>query len=195
MTEEELQSLDSMELEEQIKFQEFTTVVASQDIDFCVKVDDDIHVQATFEVQSKEPMKKMMIFEEPILDAPMEASNQGSMILELAIQVLVIQESKKQAPKILMVLESNEILRIQEHSKVQRTNEILKIEEPLKAQEFEQSLKLNEEETFLCMGPLVKEKCMNMMIKMSLRYWSIGRSPSTKVSFYNTTLWAKGGKC
>ena len=196
MTKEELQSLDSMELEEQIKFQESTAVVASLDVDLCVKVDDDIHEDATLEVQSKEPTKKvMMIFQELILDAPMEASNQGSMILELAIQVLVIQESKKQAPKILMVLESNEILRIQEHSKVQRTNEILKIEEPLKAQEFEQSLKLNEEETFLCMGPLVKEKCMNMMIKMSLRYWSIGRSPSTKVSFYNTTLWAKGGKC
>ena len=43
MTEEELQSLDSMELEEQIKFQESTVVVASRDVDFCVKVDDDIH--------------------------------------------------------------------------------------------------------------------------------------------------------
>ena len=76
MTEEELQSLDSMELEEQIKFQESTTIVACGDVDFCVKVDDDIHVQAAFEVQPKEPMKKlMMIFEEPILDAPMEASS------------------------------------------------------------------------------------------------------------------------
>ena len=63
MTEEELQSLDSMELEEQIKFQESTTVVASRDVDFCVKVDDDIHVRAALEVQSKEPTKKvMMIF-------------------------------------------------------------------------------------------------------------------------------------
>ena len=32
-----------------------------------------------------------------------------------------------QAPTILVVLESNEVLRIQEHSKVQRTNETLKI--------------------------------------------------------------------
>ena len=32
-----------MELEEQIKFQETTAVVASQGVDFCVKVDDDIH--------------------------------------------------------------------------------------------------------------------------------------------------------
>ena len=36
MMEEQLQSLDSMKLEEQIKFQEFTAVVASQDFDFCV---------------------------------------------------------------------------------------------------------------------------------------------------------------
>ena len=84
-----------MELEEQIKFQEFTAIVASQDVDFCVKVDDDIHVHAAFEVQSKEPTKKkMMIFQEPILEAPMEASIQESMNQELAIQVSVIQESK-----------------------------------------------------------------------------------------------------
>ena len=132
----------------------------------------------------------MMIFQEPILDAPMEASIQESMIQELAIQVLVIQESKMQAPTILMVLESNEVLRIQEHSKVQRTNETLKIEEPL-AQEFEQSLKVYKEETLICTGLLVKEKCMNMVIKMSLRYWSIGRSPLMNVSFYNNALWAR----
>ena len=75
MTEKELQSLDSMELKEQIKFQEFITVVASQDVNFCVKVDGDIHVHAALEIQSKEPTKKVvMIFQEPILDAPMEAS-------------------------------------------------------------------------------------------------------------------------
>ena len=34
MTEEELQSLNSMELEEQIKFQESIAIVASRDIDF-----------------------------------------------------------------------------------------------------------------------------------------------------------------
>ena len=90
-----------------------------------------------------------------------------------------------------MVLESNEVLRIQEHSKVQRTNETLKIEEPLKAQQFEQSLKIYEEESFMCTGPLVKEKCMNMVIKMSLRYWSVGRSPLMNVSFHNNTLWAR----
>ena len=73
-----------------------------------------------------------------------------------------------------MVLELNEALRIQEHSKVQRTNESLK---RLKAQEFEQRLKIYEEGTFMYMGPLVKEKCMNMVIKMSLRYWFIGRFP------------------
>ena len=72
MTEEELQSLDSMELKEQIKFQESTTVVASWDVNFYVKVDDDIHKDAALEVQSKEPTKKvMMIFQGPILDAPM----------------------------------------------------------------------------------------------------------------------------
>ena len=49
------------------------------DVDFCVKVGDDIHVHAALEVQSKEPRKKvMMIFQEPILDAPMEASIQES---------------------------------------------------------------------------------------------------------------------
>ena len=189
ITEEKLQSLDSMKLKEQIKFQESTAVVASRDVDFCVKVDDDIHVHVALEVQSKEPTKKvMMIFQEPILDAPMEASIQESMIQELVIQVSVIQESKMQAPTILMVLESNEVLWIQEHSKVQRINETLKIEKPLKAQEFKQSLKIYEEETFLCMGPLVKEKCKNMVIKMSLRYWSIGRSPLMKMLFHNNTL-------
>ena len=65
----------------------------------------------------------MMIFQEPILDAPMEVSIQESMIQELAIQVSVIQESKMQVPTILMVLVSNEVLRIQEHFKVQRTIE------------------------------------------------------------------------
>ena len=133
----------------------------------------------------------MMIFPEPIFDAPMEASIQESMIQELAIQVLVIQESKMQVPTILLVLKSNEVLRIQEHSKVQRTNETLKIEEPLKAQEFEQSLKIYEEETFMCTRPLVKEKCMNMVIKISIRFWSIGRSPLMSVSFRNNTLWAR----
>ena len=42
MTKKELQSLDSIKLEEQIKFQESTTVVSSWDVDFCVKVDDGI---------------------------------------------------------------------------------------------------------------------------------------------------------
>ena len=58
------------------------------------------------------PKKEMMIFQEPILNAPMEASIEKSIIQELAIQVLVIQESKVQAPTILVVLESNEVLRI-----------------------------------------------------------------------------------
>ena len=80
MMEEELQSLNSMELEKQIKFQESTAVVASQDVDFCVKVDY-IHVHAALEVPSKEPTKKvMMIFQEPIPNAPMETSIQESMI-------------------------------------------------------------------------------------------------------------------
>ena len=39
-----------MELEEQIKFQESTAVVVSWDVDFCVKVDDDIHKDAALEV-------------------------------------------------------------------------------------------------------------------------------------------------
>ena len=64
MTEDELQSFDLMELEEQIKFQESNTVVASQDVDFFVKVDDDILVHAALEVQSKEPIKKIMTIQE-----------------------------------------------------------------------------------------------------------------------------------
>ena len=64
MMEEELQSLDSMELEEKIKFQESIVVVASQDVDFCVKVDDDIHVHAALEVQFKELTKKLMMMQE-----------------------------------------------------------------------------------------------------------------------------------
>ena len=40
ITEDDLQYLNSKKLEEQIKFQESTTVVASWDVDFFVKVDD-----------------------------------------------------------------------------------------------------------------------------------------------------------
>ena len=64
MTKEELQSLDSMELKDQIKFQESTAVFASRDIDFCVKVNDDSHIHATLEFQFKEPTKKMMMIQE-----------------------------------------------------------------------------------------------------------------------------------
>ena len=53
-----------MELEEKIKFQESTIVVASRDVDFCVKVDDDIHVHVALEVQSKELTKKLMMMQE-----------------------------------------------------------------------------------------------------------------------------------
>ena len=67
----------------------------------------------------------------------------------------------------------------------------MKIEEPLKAQEFEQSLEICEEETFMCMGPLVKEKRMNMVNKMSLRYLSIGRSPLMKMLFHDNTFWTR----
>ena len=63
-TEKELQSLDSMELKEQIKFQESTIVVASWNVDFCIKEDDDIHVHAAFKFQSKEPTKKVMTIQE-----------------------------------------------------------------------------------------------------------------------------------
>ena len=130
----------------------------------------------------QEPVNFIPEDQEPILDAPMEAPSQEFTIQESVIQVLVIQESNMQELTILMVLESNEVLRIQEHSKVQRTNETLKIEEQLKAQEFERSLKIYKEGTFMYMRLLVKEKCMNMVIKMSLRYWSIGRSPLMKIS-------------
>ncbi|KAL0001416.1 hypothetical protein SO802_015197 [Lithocarpus litseifolius] len=120
ITEEELQSLDSLKLEEQIKFQESIAAIASRDVDLCVKVDDDINVHVALEVQLKEPTKKlkeptkkvMMIFQEPILGAPMKASIQKSVIQELAIQVLVIQESKIQVPITLMFSESNEVFRI-----------------------------------------------------------------------------------
>ena len=70
MIEEELQSLDSMELEKQIKFQESTVVVVSRDVDFCVEVDDDIHVYAALEFQSKEPMKKEMMIQESTMQEP-----------------------------------------------------------------------------------------------------------------------------
>jgi len=70
MTEEELHSLDSMELKKQIKFQESTVVVVSRDVDFCVKVDDDIHVYAALEFQSKEPMKKEMMIQESTMQEP-----------------------------------------------------------------------------------------------------------------------------
>ena len=50
MTEEELQFLDSIKLEEQIGFQESTAVVASRDVKFYVKVDNNIHVHTTLKV-------------------------------------------------------------------------------------------------------------------------------------------------
>ena len=139
-------------------------------------------METTTQESMKEPAAHFMPEDqEPILDAPMEAPTQKSTIQESAIQVSVIQESKMQAPTILMVLESNEVLRIQECSKVQRTNETLKIEEPLKAQEFERSLKIHKEGTFMCTGSLVKEKCMNMVIKMSLTFMLL----------HNNTLWTR----
>ena len=64
ITEDDLQYLNSKKLEEQIKFQESTTAVASWDVDFCVKVDDDIHVHAAYEFRSKEPTKKVMMIQE-----------------------------------------------------------------------------------------------------------------------------------
>ena len=50
MMENELEFLDSMELEEQIEFQESTAIVASWDVNFYVKVDNDIHVHAALKV-------------------------------------------------------------------------------------------------------------------------------------------------
>ena len=96
----------------------------------------------------------------------MEAPTQESMIQESTIQVSAIQESKIKAPTILMVLESKKVLRIQEQSNIERTNETLKTKAPLKAQEFERILKIYKEGTFMYIGLLVNEKCMNMVIKM-----------------------------
>ena len=92
----------------------------------------DASMETTTQESMKEPAHFMPEDQEPILDAPMEAPTQKSTIQESAIQVSVIQESKMLALTILMVLESNEVLRIQEHSKVLRIKETLKIEEPLK---------------------------------------------------------------
>ena len=103
----------------------------------------------TQESKMQEPTNFIPEDQEPIFDAPMEAPIQEYTIQESAIQVPLVQESKLQIPTILMVLESNEVLRIQEHSKIQRTNETLKIKEPLKAQEFEGSLKIYKEGSFM----------------------------------------------
>ena len=53
-----------MELKEQIKFQESTIVVASQDVDNSVKENDNIHVHTALEVQSKELKKKVIMIQE-----------------------------------------------------------------------------------------------------------------------------------
>ena len=45
ISKEELQSLDSMELKEKIKFQEPTSAFTNRDANFYVKVDDDVHVR------------------------------------------------------------------------------------------------------------------------------------------------------
>ena len=47
------------------------------------------------------------------------------------------------------------------------------------------------------MRPLVKEKCVNMVIKMSLRYCSIGRFPLMMMPNITTPcgLFWKGGEC
>ena len=47
-----------MELEEEIKFQESIAVVASRDVDFCVKVDEDIHVHATLKFNPKNQQRR-----------------------------------------------------------------------------------------------------------------------------------------
>jgi hypothetical protein len=36
---------------------------------------------------------------------------------------------------------------------------------------------LYEEITFMCVGPIVKEKCIHLRVKISLSYWLMGRSP------------------
>ena len=82
----------------------------------------------TQECKMQEPVNFMLKDQEPIIKTPMEVPTQESTIEESATQVSVIEESKMQAPTILMVLGLSEVLRIQEHSKVQRTNETLKIE-------------------------------------------------------------------
>lgn len=62
--------------------------------------------------------------------------------------------------------------------------EILGIKEPLNAQEFEPSSNIYKERTFMVMGPLIIEKCMLMMVNMSLRVlvqWKINYHEEVKI--------------
>ena len=61
------------------------------------------------ESKMQEPTNFIAEDQEPIFDAPMEAPIQEYTIQKSAIRVSMIQESKMQMPKILMVLESNEV--------------------------------------------------------------------------------------
>ena len=142
-------------------------------------------------------------FRTPIHDAPMEATTQ-----EFPLELTKIQESKK----ILEVEEESKIQEakvtsnIDEPMKAQEVEESTRIDERSNFQDFnacklylmsqrfleKESLKqdiesrpIYKEIIFMHMGPIVKEKCMQMGVKISLSYWLMGRSPLIEFLYLN----------
>jgi hypothetical protein len=133
----------------------------------------------------------------------MEATTQ-----EFPLELTKIQESKE----ILEVEEESKIQeaevtsKIDEPMKAQEVEESTKINEQsnfqdlnacklyLRSQRFleKESLKhdiesrpIYKEITFMYMGPIVKEKCMHIRVKISLSYWLMGRSPLMEFLYLN----------
>ena len=58
----------------------------------------------------------------------------------------------------------------------------------LEKESFKQDIEskpIYKEMTFMHMGPIIKEKCMHMWVKISLSYWLMGRSPWMEFLYLN----------
>ena len=90
-----------------------------------------------------------------------------------------------------MAQEVEESTKIDEQSKFQDLNAwklYLRFEKFLEKESLNDDIKskpIYEEKTFTYVGPIVKEKCMHIGVKISLSYWLMGRSPLMEFPFMN----------
>ena len=139
-------------------------------------------------------------FRTPIHDTSMEVTTQ-----EVPLELTKIQEFKEilEVEEQSMIQEAEVTSKIDEPITAQESTKI--IERPnfqdlnscelnLKSQMFleKESLKddiesrlLYKEITFMCVGPIVKEKCMHLRVKISLSYWLMGRLPLMEFHYLN----------